>query len=183
MEDGKMRRFLILVLLLSLCLAQALAAQQKDKPAIPSLPTPLSEQFVEWQWLLGEWEGFTESPMGKSTDWQRNDLGLDDQFLLMEATSEMNGMNYKGMGAFTVDPKTGDLIGYWIDNMRGFYVGKGKIGENQFTMTWDGSMGKSTRITEKVNENEFKITIKATGPDGKPMEATTVMKRKGIIQQ
>ncbi len=87
------------------------------------------------------------------------------------------------MGALTVDPKTGELIGYWIDNMRGFYIGKGKIGENQYTMTWDGPMGKSTRITEKINDDEFKITIKTTGPDGKPMEATTSLKRKGTGQQ
>jgi len=178
-----MRKLFVILLALCICISLPLIAQEQEKPAMPSPPIPLSEQFVEWQWLLGEWEGFTELPMGKSIEWQKNELGLDDQFLLMEATSEMNGMSYKGMGALTVDPTTGELVGYWIDNRRGFYIGKGKIGANQYTMTWDGPLGKSTRITEKINDNEFKVTIKATGPDGKLMEATTVMKRKGTSQQ
>ena len=39
-------------------------------------------------------------------------------------------------------------------------------------------MGKSTRISEKVSDDEYTILVKSTGPDGKEMEAKTVMKRK-----
>lgn len=67
--------------------------------------------------------------------------------------------------------------------MRGFYIGKGKIGKNQYTITWAGPMGKSTRITEKINDDKFKVTINATGPEGRPMKAKPVMRRKGITQQ
>lgn len=174
-----MKKLSILLVVLLVCITMPLMAQEekakKEKPAMPAPPQPLGE---DWAWMVGEWEGWTESPMGKSKEWEKVSFGLDRQFLMVQATSEMNGMLYKGTGATTINPKTGELVGYWIDNFRGMYEGKGKGDANKFSMIWVGPMGKSTRITEKVSDDNYTITVKSTGPEGKEMEAKTVMTRK-----
>ena len=170
-----MRKSFILFVALIICISLPLMAQEKEKPeAPPPPPKPLGQ---EWDWMVGEWEGWSESPMGKSKEWEKIEFTLDRQFLMIQASSEYDGMTYKGGGVTTVDPKTGELVGFWFDNLRGIYKGKGKLEGNKSTMTWVGPMGKSTRIIEKVSEDEHTVTVKMTGPDGKETEAKTVMKR------
>ena len=176
-----MRRLSILLLALVLCITLPLLAQEQEKPGTPPPPPkPLGE---EWDWMIGEWEGYAESPMGKSKEYEIVQFTLDRQFLFIQATSEYNGMTYKGGGVTTVDPETGGLVGYWFDNWRGIYMGKGELEDNKSTMTWEGPMGKSTRITEKVSNDEYTLTVKMTGPDGKEMESKAVMKRKQMEEK
>jgi len=172
-----MRKLSILLLALLMCISLPLLAQEQEqeKPGTPPPPKPLGE---EWDWIVGEWEGYTESPMGKAKEWEKVEFTLDRQFMMIQATSEWNGMTYKGGGVTTVDPKTGELVGYWFDNFRSVYQGKGKREGDKFTMTWIGPIGQSTRITEKVSDDKYTITVKMTGAEGKETESKTVMTRK-----
>jgi hypothetical protein len=175
-----MKHISILLLIVLLCISLPLIAQEQEKAKqemtpMPEPPKPLGD---DWNWMVGEWEGWSESPMGKSKEWEKAEFGLDKQFLLIKGTSEMEGMTYKGIGALTVNPETEELVGYWIDNYRCVYEGKGKQEGNKSIMKWVGPMGESTRIQEKVDNNKYILTVKATGPDGKEMESKAVMIRK-----
>lgn len=163
-----------LTLLLSLCLLTPLRAQNMEPPA------PLADEMMSW--LVGEWEGTFEGPMGTSEEWIKYSFGLDKQFLFIEATSAAGEMNYHGMGAITVDAQ-GEVVGDWIDNMRGRYEGAGAKEGNIVTMEWDGTMGKSTRITEKLDDNKFKVTVKMPGPDGTMGEYTGEFTRKEMMSE
>ena len=64
-----MRKLSILLLALLMCISLPLLAQEQEKPGTPPAPPkPLGE---EWDWMVGEWEGYTESPMGKAKEWEK----------------------------------------------------------------------------------------------------------------
>jgi hypothetical protein len=175
-----MKKLTFLFTVLVLCLALPVLAQEKettkvDKPEMAP-PQPLDKDWAIW--MVGEWEGHSESPMGKAVEWEKVELGLNGQFLFMQATSKAEGMDYEGIGVLTVDPKTGEYVGYWVDNFRGMYQGKGKLEGDKLMMMWKGTQGKSKRITQKVDDNKYIVKVKAESPDGKKMEAKTVMTRK-----
>ena len=128
--------------------------------------------------MVGEWEGWADSPMGKSKDWLKYELGLDGQFLFIQTRSESPAGMYKGMGAITLNPQSGNVVGHWIDNFRGRYEGAGKRDGDKLVMEWDGTMGKSTRITERISKDKFRVMVKQAGPDGKMMEFSGEYTRK-----
>jgi hypothetical protein len=97
--------------------------------------------------------------------------------MIIEGSSKAGTMNYQGIGAVTVDPNTGNSVGYWIDNFRGMFEGKGKEEGNKVVMEWSGNMGKSKRITEKVGPDKMKITVEMPGADGKMMTVSGEMTR------
>lgn len=200
-----MKRTLLLVAALLVLFSLPVLAQEKEKPqeAAPSMapPSALSDDMCAW--MIGEWEGWSTSSMGKQQESDKFEWGLDNQFVIMHATSKtaemteeqkkkameaygmskedlekMMQMTYKGAGPITIDPATGDFIGYWFDNWRGVYKATGKREGNKVTMTWEGQMGKETRTTEKVDENTMVILIKSTDPKGNVMEAKTELTRK-----
>ena len=162
------------ILLLSLCLLTPLVAQNMEPPEA------LDDEMMNW--LVGEWEGSYVSPMGTSKDWMKYEYGLDKQFLFIQGTSETAAMNYKGMGAMTIDSQ-GNVVGDWIDNLRGRYNGKGTKAGNVVTLEWDGTSGKSTRITEKLDENKLRVAVKMPGPDGTMMEYTGEFTRKPMMTE
>ena len=168
------------------CLAMPVLAQDQEMKKSESemasmMPPPaLDDEFMKW--MVGEWQGTTESPMGKSTDWQKCSMGLDGQFLMIDFKSESDGGNYAGMGALTLTP-TGEVAGYWIDNWRTMSKGAGKREGNVVTMEWESKMGKMTRVMEKVNEDKFTVAVKWPGPDGNMMEAKAEMTRKPMMTE
>lgn len=168
-------------------------------------PKPLSSDW--YKWMIGEWEGTSQSAMGETKDWIKFEWGLDKQFVVMhykgvmvepneemmkgmqekmnmsdEDMSKMMEMPYKGMGVVTIDPKTGESTGYWFDNWRTVSTGKGKMeGSNKMTMVWEGAMGTETRTTEKVDENKMVVNFKSSGPMGEHegrTELTRIMSMK-----
>lgn len=200
-----MKRNLLFVAMVLLLFSLPLLAQEKEKPkeAAPSMAPPSALTDDICAWMIGEWEGWTESAMGKSQEWDKYEWALDNQFVLMSATSKttemteeqkakvmeaygmskedvekMIEMTYKGMGTMTMNPVTGEYIGYWFDNWRGVYKGTGKREGNKVSMTWEGPMGKETRTTEKVDDNTMVIFIKSTDPKGIVMEAKEELTRK-----
>jgi hypothetical protein len=203
-EISLMKRNLLSAITLLVLFSLPALGQEKEKPqeATPSMAPPSALADDMCAWMIGEWEGWTTSPMGKAKEWDKFEWGLDNQFVMMHATSktaEMNEeqkkkameaygmskedvekmmeMTYKGMGPITIDPSTGEYIGYWFDNWRGVHKGTGKREGNKVTMTWEGQMGKETRTTEKVSENTMVISIKSTAPNGNVMEARSELTR------
>ena len=199
-----MKRFAWFAFCVLAVYAMPLPAQEKEsKEAAQSMspPKPLQDDLCAW--MVGEWEGFSVSPMGKTKDWQKVEWGLDGQFVVttyssttVEMTEEqkkkametwgmskedvenMMNMAYKGMGPMTINPATGEFVGYWFDNWRGMYKGSGKREGNRVTMSWEGPMGTEVRTTEKTGDDTMVVTFKSMDPKGNPMEGRTELKRK-----
>jgi hypothetical protein len=178
-----MKKTLIVLLALMVFMAVPLMAQEKEmakeemakeEPAMKA-PEPLNDDWS--QWLVGEWQGWSESAEGKSKEWQKIELGLDGQFLLIQLKSEKEEMTYKGMGALTMNPETGESVGYWIDSMRGMYEGKGKRDGNKVTMEWKGNMGTYKETIEKVSDDKYVTSYTFTDADGNVMEGKSEMTR------
>jgi hypothetical protein len=198
----------ILALLLALA-AFPLLAQEKEtaKETAPMAPPkPLEDDF--YKWMIGDWEGWTSSPMGKAQEWQKIEWGLDNQFVVVHNTSKWTEMNqefmnamaeatkmskadidkmknmvYKGMGVFTLDPMSSDFNGYWFDNWRGVSKGLGKRDGDTVTMAWESPMGTETRTIEKISDDKMVMTFKVKDPTGKEVEGRTELTRKKMADK
>lgn len=207
-----MKKSLIFVLVLTVCFVVPLLAQEKEmgkkemteKMAKEQMsmtpPAPLDNEWFNW--LQGEWQGWSESPMGKTDDHMTVKMGLNDQFLMMKYTGKMAKMTeeqkqqwqksmnatdeevekmandeFQGVGLMTIDPQSGDVIGYWFDSWRNRSKGHGKIEGNKETMEWTGAMGTGTRTVEKVGDDKLVVTEKWSMPDGSVMESKSEMTR------
>jgi hypothetical protein len=168
-------------------------------------PEPLDDEWNKW--LVGEWEGSSESDVGTSKIRTKIELGLNGQFLIMkseakatEITDEQRqylsetlhasdeeierfqSSTFKELQIHTIDPKTGEIVGYLFDSMRCVATGKGKREGNKEIIEWKWSVtaqgATSVRIIEKINDNTFTHNHKYTLPNGKKMEDKTEMTRK-----
>ena len=160
-------------------------------------PGPLQDDLCDW--MVGKWEGTTESTMGKSNDEMEIDWDLEHQFIEMRfkskiaetdpakleamakamgATKEQVLMPYKGRGLMTMNPQTKEFVSYWFDSMRGMYQGKGKREGNVITTNWESPMGTEVRTIEKAGADKLVMTFKGKGPDGSEMTGTTTLMRK-----
>jgi len=185
---------LVLVILAFIALP-AFAQEQETKPETMSMtpPQPLADDLLKW--MVGEWQGTTTMASGKSQDWQKVELGLDNQFVITNLTSKwteinpeamkmskedadkMKDMPYKGMGMMTLNPTTGEFVGHWFDNWRGTYTGTGKREGDKITATWQGAMGTRTETMEKVGADKMVITFSQKDPGGNVMEGRTEFTR------
>jgi len=139
--------------------------------AMMAPPPPLDEATLGW--MVGEWEGWTESPMGKSEDWMTCKLGLNGQFLVMEYKSKTPMGDYEGMGVLTVQ---GDEVkGHWFDNWRNTSEGTGTMDGTKTTITWSSPEGDHTRITELVDGKM--VTTMKMEKGGQQMESRSEMTR------
>lgn len=167
-------------------------------------PEPLGDDWSKS--LVGEWEVRGESSAGKGKGRTKIELGLNGQFLIMkseakiaELTPEQKRYLKETLGASnediekfqnstfkefqirTIDPKTGEIIGYLFDSMRCIAKGTGRREGNKEIMEWQWSaQGQSTsrRVTEKVSNDKIVITEKYSLPDGGTMEDKVEMVRK-----
>lgn len=188
------------ILLLAVCaLAQEKEAAQEAMPMTP--PPAVSDDLFTW--LVGEWEGWSTTPMGKSQDWQKVEWALDNQFLVMHYTAKttepnqeamkamaeamklseadmkkMQDMAYKGMGTLTLNPMNGEVMAMWFDNWRGTYKGTGKREGDKFVISWESPMGAETRTIEKTSDGKLVMTFKGKDMLGKDAEGRTEMTRK-----
>ena len=180
-------------------------AQEKEKPKeeAGSMMPPQALNDSLFTWMIGEWTGHTESPMGKTDDYQKIEWNLDNQFVIVSYDSKFTSLNadqiksmasrmkmpedemrkmmakgYKGLGEFTINPMNGEFMGYWFDNMRGVYKGMGKQEGAKLTTTWESPRGTETRTMEKMSDDKMVESFKETDPSGTVMEGKSEWTRK-----
>ncbi len=140
---------------------------------MPAPPPPLGEDVT---WMAGEWEGWSKGSWGESKDWMSAEVALNGQFVVFNYKSATEGQpEYNGMGCLTMKGET--MTGYWIDVFRTMSYGEGKMKGNTTKMVWEDENGKMTRVTEKISNDKFKVTVKMPGPDGAMMESVSEMTR------
>jgi hypothetical protein len=201
------RTLFIMFVLFAVLTALLLVAQEKE--TITDKASPLGNinpaQDEVWQWMIGEWEGWTESPMGKSEDWMKFEWDLNNQFLVTQVKSTITEPNsemlnqiaqaqnqpleqvkekitapYLGKGYATYDYKTGEITGYWFDSYRGIYKVAEKRDGNKITMRMEELNGNIIieRTAEKVSEDKMVGTFKNTLPDGNIIDGKFEATRK-----
>jgi len=158
--------FLVLVLL-----ALPVLAQDAMTP-----PKPIEDAF--WASLIGEWEGWSESPMGKSKDEIEFEWELHKQFFKTEVESKLGEMEFKITGYSTIDPKTGVIWDYWFDNFRSVLKSTETHQGNKLTIKWEGGPAPIERSYEKVGEDKLVGTFKDVDPSGKAIEGKSELMRK-----
>jgi hypothetical protein len=180
-----MKKFILFTLCFFVCLAMPLSAQDQEmqKPeAEMSHMMPPQALDDDWsKWLVGEWEGSSESAKGKSQEWEKYSFGLDNQFLFSESKSVTGPMTYQGMGATTINVESGAVVGYWIDNWRGMYEGSGTREGDKLTMEWKGAFGTYQRVMQKVADDKYTASWSFTDPSGNKSEGTTEMTKKQMM--
>jgi hypothetical protein len=134
------------------------------------------------------------------------EFGLNRQFLIMKSWAETGEMThdqikylkdtmnasdedierlksnpFKEMQIHTIDPKTGERIGYLFDSMRCVAKGTGRLEGNKEIMEWKWSAtaqgATSVSIIEKINDNKFTYNHKYILPNGNKMEDKIEMTR------
>ncbi len=195
-----MRHISIVLLIVMVSMASCATNQEKEiaEESKPSSfqPEPLDDEWSKW--LVGEWDGGFKI-----------EFGLNRQFLIMKGEAETGEMTpdqikylkdtlnasdediekmqshpFKELQIHTIDPKTGERIGYLFDSTRCIAKGTGRLEGNKEIMKWRwsgrGQGATSIRIIEKINDNKFTLNHKYTLPDGKKMEDKIEMTRKKI---
>ncbi len=206
-----MKKLLILLLVAMVSLSSCAINQEKEiaEESKPSSfqPKPLDDEWSKW--LVGEWEGSVESDVGTGRIRTKIELGLNGQFLIMNSESDFteitdeqrqylretlhasdeeieksHSSTFKELRTHTIDPKTGEVVGYLFDSMRCVATGKGKREGNKEIIEWKWSVfaqgATSVRIIEKINDNKFTLNHKYTLPNGNKMEDKIEMTRKKI---
>ncbi len=137
------------------------------------------------------------------------ELGLNGQFLIMKSWAETGEMTpdqikyfkdtlnysdedierlksnpFKSLQIHTIDPKTGEVIGYLFDSMRCIAQGRGRRQGNKEIIEWKWSAtaqgATSVSIIEKINDNKFTYNHKYILPNGNKMEDKVEFTRKKI---
>jgi hypothetical protein len=209
MKGLKMKRLSFLLLVVMVSLSSYAINEEKEmakESGTPSFqPKPLDDDWSKW--LVGEWEGSAESDVGTAKVWMKIELGLNGQFLIMKSESiiteisdeqrqylretlhasdeeieKSQSSTFKGLQIHTIDPKTGEVIGYLFDSLRCIAEGRGRRQGNKEIIEWKWSVtaegATSVYITEKINDNKFTLNHKYILPDGSKMEDKIEMTRK-----
>lgn len=168
-------------------------------------PKPLDDEWSKW--LVGDWEGSAESDAGTAQLRTKIEFGMNGQFLIMKGESEITELSdeqrrylrdtlsasdeeieryrssiFKGVQIHTIDPKTGDVIGYLFDSMRCIAEGRGRRQGNEETIEWEWSANAqgatSVGIIERIDDDKFALHHKYILPDGSEMEDEVEMTRR-----
>jgi len=198
----KIQSLLLLTVATGIGLALPAMSQKTDasKEAKRSmfLPAPLTDDWTKW--IVGEWEGAAESDSGKGRARARFETTLGGQFLIQRGQAEITDLNpeylkkhmhasdeeierfkrsgYESLEIYTIDQKTGEVIGFLFDNLRCMAKGRGKREGFKEIIDWEWSSGhKSTRITERVSDDKLVGIERTRNADGSIMEDKGVMTR------
>ena len=102
----------------------------------------------------------------------------------MKILKDCKSNPFKELQLHTIDPKTGERIGYWFDSQRCIAEGTGRLEGNKEIMEWEwsgtGQGATSVGIMEKINDNKFTLSGKHTLPNGNKMEDNAEFTRKKI---
>ena len=180
----------------------------KESESASFQPKPLDDEWSKW--LVGEWKGTVELLGIKSEASKEIEFGLNEQFLITkhehkvtdeaiqkfrkvthisdEDAKRYQSLPFKYLEILTIDPKNGDVIGYFFDSMRRVAEGKGKFQGNKEIVEWQWfAQGQrafsSIRTVEKVSDDRFIPTTKYFAPDGSTMEGKVEMTRKKTMTE
>jgi len=135
------------------------AEEIKQETNTGAPPKPLDDEW--YKWMIGEWSGTSESNVGTAKEWQQCEWACDNQYVVIHYTNELikpneeyvkksaatmgmsesevekmfMEMKYSAIGMMTKDAATGEYVGYWFDNFRGAYTGRGKTDGKKILMT------------------------------------------------
>lgn len=199
------RAGIIMFVLLAALTTLLLIAQEKELSAFKA--TPISTIISEdtWNWMIGEWEGWSESQLGRSKDQLKFELDLNNQFLMTEIKSIMTKLNpealqkladeqkkpmveiqrmistpYRSKGYATYDYQTGEFISYWFDSYRNVYTANETRTEDTISIRMKEMNGMVTieRTIKKVGEDKMVGTFKNNLPGGKVIKGRFEATRK-----
>jgi predicted transcriptional regulator YdeE len=167
------------------------AANEAKRPMF--FPPPLRDDWSRW--IVGKWERAGESETGRARVVERIEPALNGQFLICRGEAAITEITpehaehlrrnmhasdkeierfkregYQSLQLFTVDQTTGEIVGYLFDSLRCVATGRGKREGNREIMEWQWANGhKSTRITERLNEDRMGVIQRTPMPDGSVM--------------
>ena len=192
------RAIIVMFALLAVLTTLLLIAQERESPVegVTSRTIINPAEDGMWQWMIGNWSGWSESPLGKTQDWIKCEWDLNQQFLLTHIKSQMTEPNrevlqrmaekhnttadeiikmilapYSGKGYSTID-QNGEINCYWFDSLRRVYNGSEIRNGNVVKMICREVGGNIVieRTFEKRGENKLTGTFKNTLPDGQVIE-------------
>lgn len=165
-------------------------------------PLPLDHEWCRW--IVGKWVGTGKSNAGTGRGAIRVELALNGQFLMFSGEAEVVSISdeqrqylktqlhaadeeierfkaapYRGLEIYTIDQKTGEVVGYLFDSLRCMATGRGEWTADTQTMRWQWATGhKSTRITKKLDKDRLSMVERIAMPDGSTMEESGEMVRE-----
>ena len=201
---------LSIILLFAVVSVSSFAINEKKEMAKESVSTSLQPKPLddEWsKWLVGQWEGSFESDVGTGKTRTKIRFGLNGQFLIMKSEAEITEITdeqrqylketlhasdeyieksqnsiFEELQIHTIDPMTGEVVGYLFDGLRCIAEGRARRQGNKEIVEWKWSgAAQSVCIIKKINDNKIVLNHKYTLPDGNKMEAKTEMTRKKEI--
>jgi len=144
-----------------------------------TIESVLNGQFLIWKSSWPETDGMTDEEKKQLKEAFKETTNASD-----EDIERFLSMPYKSLQIQTIDPKTGERIGYCFDTMRCIAKGTGRLEGNKEIMEWEWSGtlqgATSVGIMEKISDNKFTCTHKITLPNGNKMEEKIEMIRKKI---
>jgi hypothetical protein len=202
---------LIVMVSMASCAKMQQKEMTKESGTYTFQPKPLDDEWSKW--LVGKWQATGGQPNEEGSAGVTIELGLNGQFLIMKTWAETEGMTdeekkqmkkalketinisdedwerflsmpYKSLVIQTIDPKTGERIGYLFDSLRCIAKGTGRLEGNKEIMEWEWSRtsqgATSIGIIEKNNDNKFTGYHKYTLPNGNKIEEKAEFTRKKI---
>ncbi len=196
---------LIVMVSMTSCAINQEKEMAKDIKPSSFQPEPLDDDWNKW--LVGEWEGLFESDVGTGKIRTKIELGLNGQFLIMKTEAKTTEITdeqrqylrdtlhasdedikryrrstSKELQIHTIDPKTGERIGYLFDSFRCVAEGRGRRQGNKEIIEWKWSATAqgvtSVCIIEKISNNKFTLNHKYNLPHSKKMEDKGELTRK-----
>jgi len=188
----------------------------KESGATSFQPKPLDDEWSKWivgEWeVSGESDMGKFKNWAKGTGRAKIELGLNGQFLIMkskgvageispeyiqylketgkttdEDIEKLKNLTFEEIDIQTIDPKTGQIIGYLFDSLRCIAEGRGRREGNKEIIKWKwfgtGQGASSIRITEKISDDKIIVTEKYILPDGIIMEDRGVMTRVKVTTE
>jgi hypothetical protein len=201
-----MKRLSILLLVVMVSLSSYAINEKKEmakeSESASFQPKPLDDDWFKW--LVGQWEGSVEADVGTGKVRTKIEFGLNGQFLVMKSEAEITEITdkqrqylketlhasdeyieksqnsiFEELQIHTIDPMTGEVVGYLFDGLRCIAEGRARRQGNKEIVDWKWSGAvQSVCIIEKINDNKIVLDHKYTLPDGNKMEAKTEMTRK-----
>ena len=206
MKDLEMKRLSIILIVVMVSLSSYAINEEKETAkesgSASFQPKPLDDDWFKW--LVGQWEGSVEADVGTGKVRTKIEFGLNGQFLIMKSEAEITEITdkqrqylketlhasdeyieksqnsiFEELQIHTIDPMTGEVVGYLFDGLRCIAEGRARRQGNKEIVDWKWSgAAQSVCIIEKINDNKIVLDHKYTLPDGNKMEAKTEMTRK-----